>query len=58
MIQKMSMNFQIKEFTNIHEQIITRFNKCLENRKTPEWMTKGRTCLILKGKKKRNEIEV
>ena len=28
--------FWIKEFTNIHEKIITHFNKCLENGKTPE----------------------
>ena len=29
--------------------------KLLENGITPEWMTKGRTCLILKDKKKGNE---
>ena len=28
--------FWIKEFTNIHEKIMTHLNKCLENGKTPE----------------------
>ena len=35
--------------------MIIHLNKCLENGKTPEWMTKGRTCLILKDEKKGNE---
>ena len=48
--------FWIKEFTNIHKKITPRiFTKCLENGKTPEWMMKGRTCLILKDEKKGNE---
>ena len=49
------LGFWIKELTNIHENIIAHLNKFLENGKTPEWMTKGRTCLILKDKKKGNE---
>ena len=40
--------FWIKEYRNIHEKIIKHLNKCLENGKTGEWMTKGLTCLILK----------
>ena len=47
--------FWIKEFKNIHETMTPHLNKCLENSKTPEWMTKGRTCLILKDEKKGNE---
>ena len=47
--------FWIKEFTFIHEKIITHLNKCLDNGKTPELMTKGRTCLILKDEKKGNK---
>ena len=47
--------FWIKEFTNIHEKIITHLNKCLENGKTPEWMAKGRTYFIFKDEKKGNE---
>ena len=47
--------FWIKDFTNIYEKMIIHLNKCLENGKTPEWMTKGRTCLILKDEKKGNE---
>lgn len=48
------LGFCIKEFTNIHVKIITHLNKCLENGKTPEWMTKRRTCLILKDERKWN----
>ena len=44
-----------EDFTNIHEKIVTYLNKCLQNGKTPEWMTKGRTCLILKNEKRGNE---
>ena len=47
--------FWIKGFTNIREKIIKHLNKCLENSKTSEWITKGRTCLILKDEKKENE---
>ena len=47
--------FWIKEFTNTQEKIITHLNNCLENSKTPDWMAKGRTCLILKDKKKGNK---
>ena len=47
--------FWTTEFTNIHKKIIIHLTKCLENGKTPEWMAKGRTCLILKEEKKGNE---
>ena len=49
--------FWVKEFTNIHEKMVRHLNKCLENgtRKIPEWLAKGRTCLILKDEKKGNE---
>lgn len=33
---------------NNHEKIMTQVNRCIENGKTTEWMTKGRTCFILK----------
>ena len=33
---------------NNDEKIMTQVNRCIENGKTTEWMTKGRTCFILK----------
>lgn len=33
---------------NNHEKIMTHVNRCIENGKTTEQMTKARTCLILK----------
>ena len=44
--------FSMKEFANIHEKIIAHLNKCLQNDKKPDWVTKGRTCLIMKDEKK------
>ena len=41
---------------DIYEKIITHLNKYLEIGNTPEWMAKGRTCLILKDRKKGYEI--
>ena len=47
----------LNEFKSYEETLedITHFKKCLENGKTPEWMIKGRICLILKHEKKENE---
>ena len=47
---KTSTTKWIEKFANINEKIVANLN-C----KTPESMTKGRTCLILKDKKKENE---
>jgi hypothetical protein len=44
--------YWIKNFANLHERISEQLNGCLEMGVVPEWMTKGRTCLILKDRSK------
>ena len=38
----------------MHDRIISQLNECLENGNVPEWMTKGKTVLILKDINKGN----
>ena len=37
-----------KNFTNMHDRIIEQLNECLDKGQVPQWMTKGRTVLIMK----------
>ena len=36
------------KFTSIHDRLALEMNKCLQRAHVPEWMTKGRTTLILR----------
>lgn len=40
--------FWIKNLRSLHEQIGTHLQKCLEDGHVPDWMTSGRTALIMK----------
>ena len=44
--------FWLKKFKSMHTQLASSLTKCLEEGKTPLWMTKGRTVLIQKDKSK------
>ena len=48
--------FWQKNFTAMHDRITVQLKICLETGKTPQWMTKGRTVLILKDIKKGNIV--
>ena len=47
--------FWIKRFTALHERLVVQLNAVLEHSHVPEWMTSGRTFLILKDPEKGNE---
>ena len=36
------------KFTSIHDRLTLEMNTCLQGEHVPEWMTKGKTTLILK----------
>lgn len=42
--------FWLKKFTSLRVRISEQLNECLQSNSTPDWMTKGRTVLILKDK--------
>ena len=46
--------YWLKKFTALHEKIATHLNECL--RSVPEWLTEGRTVLVLKDKGKEGEV--
>ena len=48
--------YWIKGFTTCHERIATALQLCLEINETPEWLTSGRTALIMKDKEKGNDV--
>ena len=48
--------FWYKNFSSLHGVICTQLNQCLQNRKIPEWMTIGRTVLLMKDPLKGNEV--
>ena len=44
--------FWLKNFTSRHRRIANQLQSCLDNGNMPEWMTKGRTVLIMKDPEK------
>ena len=44
--------FWVKHFTSLHELIAKQMNKCLTESDVPQWMTKGKTYLIMKNPNK------
>ena len=48
--------YWLREFTKFHESIAMQLDECMTTGKVPSWMTKGRTCLILKEKSKGNIV--
>ena len=48
--------YWLKGFTKLHPLISIQLNECISTGETPGWMTKGRTCLILKDAQKGNDV--
>ena len=48
--------YWLKKFTPLHERIATQLNECLFLRSVPEWLTKGRTVLVVKNKGKGGDV--
>ena len=46
--------FWLKGFTSCTERIALQLQDCLTTNQIPEWLTRGRTTLIIKDKEKRN----
>ena len=44
--------FWLKNFTSLHRRMTEQLSKCLEEGDIPNWMTEGRTVLIMKDKNK------
>ena len=44
--------FWLKNFTSLHRRIANKLQSCLDNGNMPEWMTKGRTVLLMKDPEK------
>ena len=44
--------FWLKDFTSLHRRMTEQLSKCLEEGDIPNWMTEGRTVLIMKDKNK------
>ena len=42
--------YWLKNFTTVHARLVEQLNECLQHRRVPTWMTKGRTVLIIKDK--------
>ena len=50
------MVFWLKKFGALHERIATQLYECLFLRSVPEWLTKGRTVLVVKVKGKGGDV--
>ena len=48
--------YQIKTFTSCHERIATQLQLSLEMNETPNWLTTGKTILIMKDWEKGNDV--
>ena len=48
--------YWLREFTKLHGSISMQLDECMTTGKVPSWMTKGRTCLMLKDKSKGNIV--
>ena len=46
--------FWLKNFRSMHGRMLIQLNECLNKRNVPNWMTKGRTVLIMKDKDEGN----
>ena len=48
--------FWLKSMKKLHERMALQLQECLDGRGIPEWMTKGRTVLLIKDKVKGNAV--
>ena len=48
--------FWLKHFSSLHKFLCTQFNNSLATKSIPEWMTTGRTVLLMKEPAKRNDV--
>ena len=48
--------YWIKTFTSCHERIAIQLQLCLEMNETPDWLSTGKTVLIIKEKAKGNDV--
>ena len=46
--------FWLKNLSNVHERMAQQLNSCVQQGEVPGWMTKGRTVLLMKDRKKGN----
>ena len=46
--------FWLKNFRSMHGRMLIQLNECLNKGNVPNWMTKGRTVLIMKDKDEGN----
>ena len=48
--------YWLKGFTKLHQLIAAQLNECISTGEMPTWVTRGRTCLILKDVKKGSDV--
>ena len=48
--------FWLKSMKKLHERMALQLQECLDGRGIPEWMTRGRTVLLIKDKVKGNAV--
>ena len=48
--------YWLKHLRSLHQTLRDQLQQCLSTRCAPHWMTKGRTCLILKDEHKGAEV--
>ena len=50
--------FWLKNFRSMHGRMLIQLNECLNKGNVPNWMTKGRTILIMKDKDEGNVASI
>ena len=48
--------FWLRSIKKLHQRMALQLQECLDGRLIPEWMTKGRTVLLIKNKAKANAV--
>ena len=51
-----AQGFWLKNMKKLHQRMALQLQECLDGRGIPEWMTKGRTVLLIKDKAKGNAV--
>ena len=49
--------FQLKNFSNLHERVRLQLKECLDSGFVPSWLTRRRTSLLQKDKSKGNVVK-
>ena len=48
--------YWLKNFSSLHQTLCSQLNNCLSTKETPEWLTTGRTVLLMKDPTKGNIV--